>query len=253
MRAVLTYHSVDPSGSPISIDADALRRHVEFLSSGRVAVVPLDAILDTPAESDALAITFDDGFVNFEREAWPLFEAHALPVTLFVASRRVGGDNAWGGADAPGIPTLPLLSWEALRRLAARGLDIGSHSRTHAHLPSASEAQLADEIEGSAEDLERELGRRPRSFCYPFGDVDPRSLALVRRSYARACTTDLALLPARPDPWLLPRLDAYYYRDRGRLEAWGRPAFRVHLWLRATARRARQRLAGGGRAEVGPG
>ena len=34
MRGILTYHSVDPSGSPISIDEKAFRAHVAWLASG---------------------------------------------------------------------------------------------------------------------------------------------------------------------------------------------------------------------------
>lgn len=239
MRAILTYHSIDPSRSPISLDEPAFRRHVEFLRSGRVRVVPLEHILAAPPEHDAVALTFDDGFANFETQAWPLLRDAGLPVTLFVASQRVGADNAWEGAPAPGIPTLPLLGWGALRRMAGEGLSIGSHSRRHPRLTRAGDAQLADELEGSAAELERELGARPTSFCYPYGDVDGRVAAAARRLYARACTTELALLGPAPEPMLLPRLDAYYYRSPGRLEAWGSRTFRAHLWWRSRARRIR--------------
>ena len=43
MRAILTYHSIDESGSPISVDPDAFRRHVRWLASGRVRVTTPDA------------------------------------------------------------------------------------------------------------------------------------------------------------------------------------------------------------------
>jgi peptidoglycan/xylan/chitin deacetylase (PgdA/CDA1 family) len=244
VRAILTYHSIDPSGSPISLDAGALKRHVAWLRSGRVEVLPLDKILATPPERDALAITFDDGFANFAEVAWPLFEEHGLPVTLFVATARVGNDNAWDGEHSRSIPTLPLLAWDALGRMVARKLALGSHSRTHAHLPRVSDAQLADELDGSAADIERELGLRPTTFCYPYGEVDARVRAAVAARYACACTTELRVLDAREDPHLLPRLDAYYYRANDRLESFGSAAFRRHLWLRARARRLRAALGG---------
>lgn len=244
MRAILTYHSIDPSGSPISIDERTLRRHVEFFRSGRVAVVGLDELVRRPAHEDALAITFDDGFENFASSAWPLFEAHKLPVTLFVASRRVGANNAWDGTDAAGIPTLPLLDWGALRKLISRGLNIGSHSREHPRLTRCDDRQLQDELEGSAADLQTELGTRPTHFCYPYGDLDERVVAATRRVYSSACTTQLAVVPEACDPLRLPRLDAYYYRAPGLLETWGSPSFRAHLWLRARARSLRALLRG---------
>ena len=38
MRAILTYHSIDDSGSPISIAPADFRRHLDWLTSGRVPV-----------------------------------------------------------------------------------------------------------------------------------------------------------------------------------------------------------------------
>jgi peptidoglycan/xylan/chitin deacetylase (PgdA/CDA1 family) len=239
VRAILTYHSIDPSGSPVSIDEATLRRHVEWLRSGRVEVVPLERITALEAGRDAVAVTFDNGFVNFAQLAWPLFERHRLPVTLFVASRRVGANNAWGGVEAAGIPTLPLLDWDALKRMVDQGLVLGSHSRTHARLTRASDAELTGELAGSADDIQRAVGVRPTQFCYPYGDLDARTATAAAKLYALACTTELAILREPVDPHRLPRLDAYYFRAPGRLEAWGSGAFERYLWLRACARRLR--------------
>src|SRR5690606_36506277 len=95
MKAILTYHSVDPSGSPISIDRDAFRAHVRWLASGPIRVVDLDVLIALPPETDAVSLTFDDGFENFASTAWPLLLDHGLPVTLFVVTGFVGRSNTW--------------------------------------------------------------------------------------------------------------------------------------------------------------
>jgi peptidoglycan/xylan/chitin deacetylase (PgdA/CDA1 family) len=243
VRAILTYHSIDPSGSPISLDEETFRRHVAWLGSGAVPVVSIDALLALPDEADALALTFDDGFENVASRAWPLLREHRLPALLFVPSDRVGADNAWSGRAEPGIPTLPLLSWDALARLCSEGLRLGSHSASHRHLESVRPDELPPEVAGSAARIEQRTGARPEVFCYPFGTHDDRVVAQVRESYRFACTTELATLKENSDPHLLPRLDAYYYRRPGSLERFGSGAFRAHLWLRAGARRLRAALA----------
>lgn len=242
MRGILTYHSVDPSGSPISIGEGPLRAHLRWLASREVQVVPLEWIHKVPADRHAVAITFDDGFQNFADVAWPLFKHHDMPLTLFVATGRVGTDNRWDGKDSRGIPTLPLADWDALRKMVDKGLTLGSHSRTHPHLESLDDARLAEETRGSADDLERETGVRPQAFCYPYGTFDARAVELVRKTYAVACTTELAALPDDPDVHRLPRLDAFYYRGNARLERWGSGSFRRHLALRAFGRSVRKRL-----------
>jgi len=241
VRAILTYHSIDASGSPISIDAASFGRHLDFLASGRVRVVPLEQVLEV-SSGDALAITFDDGLANFASEAWPRLRERGLPATLFVVSGQVGSDNAWQGRHDARVPRLKLLDWEELGKLAADGLELGSHSRTHPHFDTISEAQLVDELEGSAEDLLRLAGSRPQSFCYPYGSLDERSVARVARTYRRACTTELALLEESDCVHRLPRLDAFYFRGPGRLEAWGEFSFRVRIPLLRTARNLRAKL-----------
>lgn len=242
MRAILTYHSIDDSGSPISVSPRAFRRHVEFLASGRVRVVPLAEVHSSTGEH-VVAITFDDGVANFATEAWPLLEAHGLPATMFVVTSRVGTDNSWGGYADPRVPTLKLLDWDRLGDMAAQGLELGAHSRTHPHLDRLSESALLDEVQGSAEDLERRGGVRPSSFCYPYGSLNHAAHEAVARGYRRACTTVLAALDGRESPHRLPRLDAFYLRGPGRLEAFGDLRFRAHLGVLKTARGLRAKLS----------
>lgn len=239
MRAVLTYHSIDGSGSPISVTAAEFRAHVAWLASGRVRVVPLDALLGLPDEVDAVALTFDDGFRNVQEHALPLLRAHALPATVFVVSDRVGAENAWEGTDGRVIPRLPLMDWEALGRAREDGVEIGAHTRRHPALSRLAPAALVDEIDGAAERIARELGTPPRAFAYPYGDAPAAAVAHVRARYALGCTTSLRVLRAAEDAARVPRLDMYYFRQPGRLGTWGRPAFRHRLWWRRQGRALR--------------
>lgn len=242
MRAILTYHSIDESGSPISVDPRAFRRHVEFLAKGRPQVVPLAHVADPNAADETVALTFDDAFVNFDKLAAPLLSDLGLPATVFVVTDHVGGHNDWGPAGmAHGdVPTLPLMGWDALGSVARRGVEIGAHTRRHPHLTALSPSALANEVDGSAERIVSELGTHVTSFAYPYGDVDHTVAAAVRRTYQRACTTELRALEPGDDCMRLARLDAYYLRATGALEQWGTPAFQRRLWLRAQARRVRR-------------
>jgi len=239
MRAILTYHSIDSSGSPISLSEEAFRAHVRFFGSGRVAVVPLAHLPSMPDETDALAITFDDGFLNFTSIAMPLLSHLGFPATVFVVSDAVGGSNAWGGSPSPGIPTLPLMSWPDLERARDAGFEIGAHTRHHPYLTGLSQAQAEDEISGCADRIFSELGERPRRFAYPYGDVNDSVAAVARQTFEHSVTTELDLLRPDDDRALLPRLDAYYFQRAGTIEAWGTGAFRRRLWIRAQGRKVR--------------
>jgi peptidoglycan/xylan/chitin deacetylase (PgdA/CDA1 family) len=236
MRAILTYHSIDPSGSVISLAPSVFERHVAWLAAGRVAVVSLTELLALRDERDAVAITFDDGFTNFRTEAWPRLRAHGLPVTLFAPTGHVGKTNDW--AETPGgrMPSLPILGWPALSRLQEEGVTLGAHSRTHADLRSIDRAALEDEVAGSIEDLLRETGRRPEAFAYPYGYWNASAASVVRTACRCACTTALRLLRSRDDAHLLPRLDVFYLQGPGRLENFGSAGFREYIRVRSRVR-----------------
>lgn len=243
MRAILTYHSIDASGSPISVSAEQFKRQVRWLAGGKVRVVALEELLQGGDESDTIAITFDDGFENFAGAAELLLE-HGLPATVFVVTRQVGLTNAWGGRKSQAVPELPLLNWDALGRLRDRGISLGAHSRTHPSLDRVVGPAVEEEISGSAEDLLERLGLAARTFAYPYGTVSAAAAAVVRKTFDLAVTTELRMVHPGDPMHLLPRLDMFYYREAGRLDRWGTPAFRRHLWLRSTLRRVRGALPG---------
>jgi peptidoglycan/xylan/chitin deacetylase (PgdA/CDA1 family) len=239
MRAILTWHSVDSSGSPISVSPEEFQRQVRWLASGSVRVVGLEELLDLDDAAPAVALTFDDGFANFATEAAPLLRQHGLTATLFVVTEHVGGDNRWGGRTAPGIPVLPLLDWDALARLQEGGVALGAHTRTHPRLPGLDEGALERELAQAAGEMERRVGQRPTALAYPYGAVDARTATTAARWYRCACTTELRPLSPDEDKLRLPRLDAWYLRDSRRLAAYGTRRFLAWVWGRRQARRLR--------------
>ena len=244
MRAILTYHSVDETGSVISISERSFRRHVARLAEGRVRVVPLDEITSLAPGEDAVAITFDDGLASFGRVAAPLLLEHGVPVTLFVVADAVGSSNVWRGRQDAGIPVQPLLDWEQLGALHEAGIRLGAHTCTHPKLTTLEGDALEREIVASKQRLVRELGVDAKTFAYPYGAVSPAARDVVARTFRFGCTTRLAALASEEDPAMLPRLDSYYLRSPDALDAWGSRRFHMRLGLLAGARSVRGSLTG---------
>jgi peptidoglycan/xylan/chitin deacetylase (PgdA/CDA1 family) len=236
MHAILMYHSIDTSGSTVSCHPDAFDRHVRWLSSGRVEVTSIEGLLALPSSMDAVAITFDDGFVNFRDIAAPRLLANGLTSTVFVVAEQAGQTNAWDRRE-PDIPQQPLLDWPALARLREQGVMLGSHSRTHTNLTTLSRARIEEEVCGSVDIIERETGARPATFAYPFGRVNAQAAAVVERVFRYACTTEFRLLDANARLARLPRLDAFYFQELGLLESWGTRRFET--FIRQTHRQRR--------------
>jgi peptidoglycan/xylan/chitin deacetylase (PgdA/CDA1 family) len=239
VRAILTWHSIDASGSPISVSPGEFQQQLRWLESGAVRVMSLESLLDAGEESPAVALTFDDGFANFASEAAPVLRQRGLPVTLFIVTQHVGRDNCWQGATDSQIPVLPLLDWDALGRLHEGGVDLAAHTRTHPHLRRLDGPQLEAELGLAAEEMKQRLGVRPAGLAYPYGDADDRLAETAARWYSWGCTTELKPLGPGDARLLLPRLDAWYLRSPARLDSFGSKGFLGWLWGRRLARKLR--------------
>jgi peptidoglycan/xylan/chitin deacetylase (PgdA/CDA1 family) len=168
-----------------------------------------------------LHVTFDDAFANV-LEVLPALERLDVPVTIFACS-----DYARDGRpldvpelanDAAELPEeLATMDWATLRAAADRGVEIGSHTRTHAHLTRLSDRELENELRESRAAIESELGGRCRFFAYPYGEEDSRVRAAVRAAGYEAAFA-LRSDERDVDPFALPRV-ALFRSDRNRLRA----------------------------------
>jgi peptidoglycan/xylan/chitin deacetylase (PgdA/CDA1 family) len=232
--AILTYHSLDNTGSVISVRPEMFHRQMEALAASSVKVVPLSQILFHPG---AVAITFDDGFGSVAEHAVPVLERLSLPATLFVISGYCGGHNNWPSQPA-GIPRMPLLSWSALRDLPGR-ISLGAHTVTHPDLCALNDREMAGEVHQSRVEIEQKTGRQVDTFAYPYGRVDARAATAVRRAFRVGCGTRLRFAGPASDPALLPRLDTYYLNS----ERWFRRPLglsnTMYIGLRRCLREAR--------------
>jgi peptidoglycan/xylan/chitin deacetylase (PgdA/CDA1 family) len=141
------------------------------------------------------------------------------------------------------------MTWADLGRAREAGFEIGAHTRTHPWLTSLDPDQLADEITGCVDRIVTEIGKRPRHFAYPYGDLNDRVVRVARDTFELSVTTELRPVEKEDDHATLPRLDAWYFRKPGSLESWGTAAFRRRLWIRAQGRRMRALMPAGARAQ----
>jgi peptidoglycan/xylan/chitin deacetylase (PgdA/CDA1 family) len=85
------------------------------------------------------------------------------------------------------------MTWDELAELAADPLaTIGAHTVNHVMLAKASPGAVRLEMRGSADAIERRLGRRPAHFSYPVGDptsAGPREFAIARELGFRTAVT----------------------------------------------------------------
>ena len=85
-----------------------------------------------------------------------------------------------------------VLSWDQLRQLAREGLTLGAHTRTHPIMTQITPERMRREVQGSLEDLQREIGACLPIFCYPNGNHNDAVLAVLREQGIRLAFTTLS-------------------------------------------------------------
>ena len=111
--------------------------------------------------------SWDDGHPCDLRLAEALAES-GLPATFYVP---LFGENG-----------RPVLGSAALRDFLKQGFEIGAHTVTHQTLPDLDSDGLLDEVGGSKQLMENQLGEEVRMFCYPRGRYDSRVIGSVQQS-----------------------------------------------------------------------
>ena len=235
---ILTYHSLDASGSPISLPPETFAQHMQWLASAQIPVVPLTAITESRG---AVAITFDDGFHNFREHAFPILHELLFPATVFIVTGYCGKTNRWPAQPAS-IPSLDLLSWTEIGELARHGVDFGGHSVNHPDLTRIERGAASAEIRECRTQLEDHLGRAIESFAWPYGSSNHDLRMEVAEKFILGCGTDLRFLERNYERANLPRIDAYYvaraFWFKNQRSRWGK----AYLSLRRILRQGRSFL-----------
>lgn len=184
---ILFYHRVaDEHPNAWTIGTRAFARQIEWLRR-RFDIVSLEEAQSRIAaghnDRPTACITFDDGYADNRRSAIPLLLKHAIPFTYFVSTNHVlGGEHFPHDVEAG--QALDVNTLADLRDLAAAGVEIGAHTRSHASLDATlSFEETFDELVGSKRELETAVGCKVRYFAFPYGKQENLSANAFHIAY----------------------------------------------------------------------
>lgn len=183
-----------------------LASQMKYLQRRRWSGATLDQILNTSATGCRFAITFDDGYLSVYQHAFPLLQSLAIPAAVYIVAGEVGGINQWDRVIGDYLE--PMMDAKQIRSMHEAGIEIGSHTMTHAHLPLLSDAELKTELHDSKAALEDIIGSPVRSFSYPYGDYDQRvKEAVIEAGYSNALSTRLGVVSETTSRYDIPRVN----------------------------------------------
>jgi len=230
MKAILTFHSIDDRGTVLSFPPATFARMIEEILEGGVKICSLDQLL-CPETDNALTITFDDGMRSVYENALPILKDANVPSHLYLTTGVVGRTNNWP-TQPRGAPAFDMMDWQELEACVDAGMKIESHTVSHPNLCRLDRQQIEEECETADLSIEKQFGRRPQHFAYPYGIYDARVAEIVGQKYQTCVTTALLPIGKKLKAAELPRLDSYYLQKRRDYRHFFSPTASGYLRLR---------------------
>lgn len=175
---ILYYHYVGNNPNPkdlqrnaLSISPDKFDEQMGYLKNNGYVAISLDTLYaslkkQVTIPNKSIILTFDDGYMDFYYNAYPILKKYGLSATVFIPTGLMG-QGAY-------------LTWSQIKEMHSSGLILfGAHSVHHYSLILLSKDILVNEIVESKRVLQDELGIPINFMAYPYGSTNSQVISEV--------------------------------------------------------------------------
>ena len=177
---ILMYHYIsnnpesgDEKRAILSVTPDTFATQIAYLAQNGYTTITLNTLYDifheqvTPP-AKPIVLTFDDGYVDFYLNAYPILRKYNFCAVSFIIVGSVGQGY--------------YLSWDQIRDMQSSGLiSFESHTVTHPDLTKLSYTRLLSELQDSKNMLEAQTGRIVHFISYPYGKINATVMNAARQ------------------------------------------------------------------------
>lgn len=195
---ILMYHVIGPPAADetypdLFLDTPDFQSQVDWLADSGYTAVTLLQVQNAWYDGGKLppkpiVLSFDDGYLGQYLDAMPILEEKGWAGQLNLKSE---------GSD---------LSSKQVKKMYRAGWEIASHTITHPDLTTLDPSALEQELVGSKQQLEKDLGIEIVNFCYPAGQYNDAVAKAVEAAGYRGATTVNPGLAEKSMPFELNRI-----------------------------------------------
>lgn len=153
-----------------------------------------------------VVVTFDDGYSDFYRHAFPELDRNGFTATVFLPTAYVENVSVrFKGKSC--------LTWSEVRELRKYGISFGSHTVTHPQLSKLDPLAVRHEVANSKQVIEDNLGESVSYFAYPyaFPETNKPFIRMLRKilvdsGYTHGVSTCIGTARSQEDHLFMRRL-----------------------------------------------
>lgn len=196
---ILMYHEVnDTLENNLYLSVADFRSHLDYFSEAGITPITMEQLWDhwtnqAPLPEKPVVLTFDDGYRSMYTTVFPFLRELGWPGTFYCISDAVWSEN--------------FVLEDMIGEMAADGMEIGSHTKSHVELDALTGSELSDQLTLSRDALAALTGTSVTQLCYPAGCYnDETKTAAEAAGYHCAVTTEYGFAAPEQGLFALKRI-----------------------------------------------
>lgn len=176
---VIMYHGVSDTTwglEGLFMKVADFEAQMKYLSDNGYETIFIEDIEKDYTGKKVVALTFDDGYVDFYTNVLPIIKKYNIKTNLYIITSTTSGGTYVNEAQIKEISNSGLVS-------------IGSHTVSHNALATLNSEQIETELKDSKEYLENLLGKEMQTISYPTGSYNSTVLNIAEKYYKYGITT----------------------------------------------------------------
>lgn len=202
--AVLNYHQInDADHNALTVSVKDFEEQMRYLSENGYNTITVDEMLNAfknnaEIPSKTVIITFDDGYQDNFKNAYPILQKYDLKATMFVITDYVSLYPNY-------------IMWDEAKEMQDSGvMNLESHTMDHLNLLKIDKDEAELQLRESKMWLEKHLKKPVKFIAYPEGDYNKDTIAILKKlGYEGAFTVSFGLVSKSDDPYEMPRVPIF--------------------------------------------
>lgn len=172
---ILAYHCIrDEKNNRLMIPKQQFKQQMKYIKDNGYTTITLDQLSKYMLENKtipkkSIIITFDDGYEDNYKYAYPILKEFDLKATVFVIPKTIDKEKDY-------------MTLTQLKELQANGIDIESHTLNHEKLTVLSFEKQLNTLKESKKTLENILNKKVNYIAYPYAKYNSGTLKATMNS-----------------------------------------------------------------------
>ncbi|HCY18561.1 MAG: hypothetical protein A2X87_00700 [Deltaproteobacteria bacterium GWC2_42_51] len=229
---VFMYHHVNPNKDDmVTVVPDIFEAQMKFLAETGCRTLSADELVKSisgnmETAKKAVAITFDDGYLDNYQYAFPILKRYNIKAIIFIVVAWVEAASKGQGARGKGQEIiLPshhegkefiaagrvdkvVVNWDMVKEMKESGLiEFYSHTMSHRRCAELPPEELSKELGDSKNIIEEKLDKTCSYLCWPKGSYNEDAIRIAREiGYKALFTTKRGVVKKESDMSCIQRI-----------------------------------------------